>query len=278
MSGKVKMKCPRCGKHFKAAQMKQALCPECTAKERHARATSAATSARPTQPVGAPPPKIVGPGAAILIPELARVQSPPAAPASTPPRHEAPPSPAHSHPAAAPHAKDGRSAKPARPAAPPSPLREPREKRPPTPPFVLTDELRARIEARYLELAQPIEFDGIRTQIADELSIPKAAVKQAVRALRAHLQLPSWWDLQAFTGTDADLARIRAVYEPLLPVPPVGIHKQIAADLGLEPVVVYHGIRRIRAEMRLPQYNAPELHPELPARSAEASSAAPASS
>ena len=46
---------------------------------------------------------------------------------------------------------------------------------------MLTDELRQRIEARYLELANPVEFDGIRTQIAAELGAPKPVVRAVVR-------------------------------------------------------------------------------------------------
>jgi hypothetical protein len=124
----------------------------------------------------------------------------------------------------------------------------------------LTDELRAQIEARYLELAQPIEFDGIRTKIATELGVPKSHVKRAVAELRARMQLPSWWELQSYSGAETDLERIRMAYLPHLPVPAVGIHKSLAEDLSLDPRTVYQGIRRIRAEMRLPQYNAPELH------------------
>ena len=136
--------------------------------------------------------------------------------------------------------------RPPRPALPPAPM--------------LTDELRAQIEARYLELAQPVEFDGIRTQIATELSTPKSLVKKAVADLRARSQMPSWWDLRAYDGSAEQLERIRAAYTPLLPTPPVGVHKQLATDLGLDPRLVYQGIRRIRAEMRLPQYNPPETH------------------
>jgi hypothetical protein len=120
--------------------------------------------------------------------------------------------------------------------------------------------MRERIEARYLELAQPVEFDGIRTQIAGELSVPKHIVKQVIRELRAARQLPSWWELKSFTGTSTDLARVHDAYLPLLPVPPVGVHKEIAERLGLDATNVYQAIRRIRAEMRLPQYNPPELH------------------
>ncbi|HKT36976.1 MAG TPA: hypothetical protein VJR48_01305, partial [Ktedonobacterales bacterium] len=62
-------------------------------------------------------------------------------------------------------------------------------------PFEMTDEMRATIERRYLELSQPVEFDGIRTRIASELNLPKPVVKQVVRELRAKRQLPSWWEL-----------------------------------------------------------------------------------
>jgi hypothetical protein len=142
--------------------------------------------------------------------------------------------------------------------------RPPKAPRPVVPQFELTDELRQRIEARYLELAQPIEFDGIRTRIATELSVPKSHVKHVVAALRTRMQLPSWWELQSYTGAETDLERIRVAYLPHLPVPDVGIHKTLAEELNLDPRTVYQGIRRIRAEMRLPQYNAPELHGDEP--------------
>jgi predicted nucleic acid-binding Zn-ribbon protein len=280
---KVKMKCARCGKHFKSAQAKQILCPDCEARERRLRAANKAAPAQPTRPAPAAPvaaPRVVGPGASILVPG--------AVSASATPREAAQAvGPAPSHPAEhrqpsgqpAPRPAEGEKAakhttqKAAKPPRAEKAAR-PREPRPPTPPFELTDDLRARIESRYLELAQPIEFDGIRTQIAGELSIPKAAVKRAVQELRVRMQLPSWWDLRAYTGSEEDLARIKSAYGPLLPVPEVGVHKKIAAELDLNPAVVYQGIRRIRAEMQLPQYNPPELHPEMPTRQ----SAAPADS
>jgi hypothetical protein len=139
-------------------------------------------------------------------------------------------------------------------AAPPKPRREPRQ---PTPPFTPTPEQVAAIEQRYLELAQPGEFDGIRTQISKELNIPKSAVKKVVAALREREHVPSWWDLQPYHGSPEDLERVRSLYIPLLPAPAVGIHKQIAAQLSLPAGTVYQAIKVIRAEMNLPQYNQP---------------------
>jgi hypothetical protein len=280
MSGKVKMRCARCGKPFKSSGSKQTLCADCEAKARRAKAAAKgqpAAVAAASAPK-APLPKIVGPGANILVPGLVP-------PSPEPPMHDRPQSAPHGHapqnwrerpgtahdrphPAAhghAPHAGQShrdqpRPQRPAQPQSRPAVAREPKPKREAPPAPVLTDELRQTIQARYLELAQPVEFDGIRGRIATELDVPKALVKKAVLELRSEMKLPSWWELQSYHGTEGDLGRIRAAYMPLLPIPPVGIHKQIATDLGLDAGAVYQAIRRIRAEMRLPQYNPPEAH------------------
>jgi hypothetical protein len=145
---------------------------------------------------------------------------------------------------------------------PPAPPRPKREKTPPPPPFRPTPEQIQQVEERYLELAQPVEFDGIRTQIAKELSIPKKAVKKIVKELRGRQNIPSWWELQAYKGSAEELEKIKAIYEPYLPVPPLNIHKKIAEDLAIKPSTVYQAIKAIRQELNLPQYNDPTLHAE----------------
>ena len=298
MSTKVRMRCARCGKSFKSSA-KQTLCPECEAKERRARAVAKTVPAKSVAaaPALARTPKIVGPGAGILVPGLAQPSFPPAAE-----------SPLAQTSAQAPHDPTDRPAQEQRHTERPNsvqsagiagqgggerqhkpkqqqpqqqpqrqPLRQPKPRREPTPPFALTDELRTRIEARYLELAQPVEFDGIRTKIATDLNVPKAAVKKCVLELRQRMQMPSWWELQSYKGSDHDLTRIRQAYVGHLPVPPIGIHKLIAEEVRLEPLTVYQGIRRIRAEMHLPQYNPPELHQDARDAAPEAAQSAAAS-
>jgi predicted nucleic acid-binding Zn-ribbon protein len=145
----------------------------------------------------------------------------------------------------------------------PRPPVQPRPKKvktPPPQPFAPTAEQVAQIEERYLELAQPAEFDGIRTQIANELGIPKKAVKKVVKELRERQNIPSWWETQTYKGPAEEKEKIKALYEPMLPVPPVGVHKTIAEQLGLKPGDVYQAIKAIRLEMNLPQYNDPTLH------------------
>ncbi|HEX6484253.1 MAG TPA: hypothetical protein VF043_35865 [Ktedonobacteraceae bacterium] len=148
-------------------------------------------------------------------------------------------------------------AKKPKPTPPPKPKRE---KIPPPKPFVPTDEQIKQVEERYLELATPTEFDGIRTQISQELGIPKKAVKKIVKELRDRQGIPSWWEMQTYKGDSEELAKIKAAYEPYLPLPPVGVHKTIADELDLKPGIVYQAIKAIRLEMNLPQYNDPSLH------------------
>ena len=143
---------------------------------------------------------------------------------------------------------------------PTPPPRPKREKIPPPKPFVPTDEQIKQVEERYLELATPTEFDGIRTQISQELGIPKKSVKKIVKELRERQSIPSWWEMQTYKGDSEELAKIKAAYEPYLPLPHVGVHKTISDELALKPGIVYQAIKAIRLEMNLPQYNDPALH------------------
>jgi hypothetical protein len=170
--------------------------------------------------------------------------------------------------------KGGKPAK-ARSPKPPTPPKPKREKIPPPAPFVPTAERIAQVETRYLELVVPAEFDGIRTQISHELGIPKKAVKKIVKDLRDRQNIPSWWELQTYTGSSEDLEKIKALYQPYLPLPPIGVHKTIAEELTLNPGEVYQAIKAIRAEMNLPQYNDPSLHGLEPITGAKKADASP---
>ncbi len=143
-----------------------------------------------------------------------------------------------------------------------TPPKPKKEKTPPPAPFVPTEEQIKQVEERYNVLAQPAEFDGIRTQIAKEFNIPKKAVKKIIKDFRGQEHIPSWWELQTYKGSSEELEKIKAVYQPYLPVPPVGVHKKIAETLTLKPGTVYQAIKAIRQEMELPQYNNPDLHEE----------------
>lgn len=144
-----------------------------------------------------------------------------------------------------------------RPVSAPKPKRE---KIPPPEPFKPTPEQITQVETLYLELSAQGEFDGIRSQISQQLSVPKKAVKQIVKTLREREHIPSWWETQTYKGDTEEKEKIQAAYHPYLPIPPVGVHRLIADELDLKPGTVYQAIKTIRLEQNLPQYNDPTFH------------------
>ena len=51
------------------------------------------------------------------------------------------------------------------------------------------------------------------------------------------------------------LLAIKSLYEPLLPLPPIGCHKIIAAQLKMDEWRVHVGIELVRAQMGLDRWN-----------------------
>lgn len=143
---------------------------------------------------------------------------------------------------------------------PPSSVKGQHEKTSPPQPFTPTPEQTQQVEERYLELVNPTEYNGIRSQISQELNIPKTAVKKIIKELRERQGIPSWWELQTYKGSEEELVKIKELYVTLLPLPPVGVHKNIAQQLSLKAGTVYQAIKVIRHKMDLPQYNDPVLH------------------
>lgn len=266
MANKAKIKCATCHKTFKSSRSSQMNCDDCERKRRLEKATASTTN-KPTQPAatattpGAKPAWLTQ--ATVRDPNVPIVNQPVPEDHQHQPKVGATPRPVVARQPVPGHAG------PKLPVARPM-VKKPRTPQPPKPktpkvqpkPFAPTPEQVTAIEMRYLELARP-EYDGVRTQIAQEMGIPKRAVREVVANLRQREHLPSWWEIQKYTGTSEDLARIKAAYLPHLPVPPVGIHKLLAPQLGLSATQVYYGIRAIRQELNLPDFNPPETHPEL---------------
>lgn len=275
MPEKLKLKCTACGTWFKAVNYKRTLCPVCFEKAERARAASRRQAA------------VAGKGGGVTV---TPPKAPPSAPAvaaradqtarSTGIAPDAPPVLPAMAPVGGLTAQSGDSARAARqPAdAPPARLPDPAATDP-TPVRVAQPRLResplptpeqiAAIEQRYAELCTPHEFDGIRAQIATELDLPRPVVKRVVKAFRERQRLPSWWDLAHHAVQPDDLARIQERYQPLLPLPPVGVHRDIAAELGLHPLTVYGAIGEIRRRLGMARFNDRDDLPERPAQPAE---------
>src|SRR5260221_10054456 len=83
MSGKMKIRCARCGTSFRSASTKQTLCAKCEARARQERAASSIAAKPAIAPVTRLTPKIVGPGAGILVPGAPTTATFSAAPPAT---------------------------------------------------------------------------------------------------------------------------------------------------------------------------------------------------
>jgi len=242
MPEKLKRKCPTCGIWFKAANYKRTLCPKCSDKVEQARAREKAQALARVQAIAKAPKSAPVPVAATLPAAPARVsQGAITSIFATLPDQERTPAPP----------------------SPPRLIRRPKL----TVPYELTPEQITMIERRYQELATPTEFDGIRTQIAHEMNIPRMAVKRVVRAYRVRHYVPTCWELSLHPVESDALQAVRERYLPLLPQPPVGIHHILSEELGYAPSLVYHAIGRIRGELKLPRFAQrakvePQRHPD----------------
>lgn len=232
-----KLKCTRCGKWFKAADYTHTLCPKCLLAERTRRPAAAGTPLRRSEAA-----------TGVGVVDRARANSAARGSAAAGSSAAAPAGLAQSPASAA-------TAVQVPPVSTEAAARRARQE--------LTPEQRQVIERRYLELATPQEYDGIRGQIAGELKLPRTLVKKAVNDVRQRLGRPSWWELQQ-NGVPLEVVEaVKERYVPLLPVPPIGIHRQLAEDLGFSPLHVYRAIGQIRTELGLPKFNErPEVAPE----------------
>ena len=263
----LRVRCASCGKWFKAPKATVIRCPDCTRTVQKQRlAQESVPRAGPARPAFVierlTPEEMAEQRERERAEARARREVEHARPPATqppPPLAAATTTPtgtATGRPLPQPHATRPRW--PARPEAgaglaPAPPPRQPQ--RPPEPSFIPTPEQVAAIEQRYRELAQPHEYDGIRHTIAAEMGIPLRVVREVVSKLRQREQLSVSRPPADRAFTEEELARVRERYLPALPLPPIGIHKQIAAELGMTHTRAFYAIALIRQELGLPQYN-----------------------
>ncbi len=84
-------------------------------------------------------------------------------------------------------------------------------------------------------------------------------VAATVTSTAAPTQVPrgnvAWLKVHHVNITDEEFGQIRDMYLKVLPLPPIGIHKEFAKSLGMPNLKVYRTIRRIRSVLELPTYN-----------------------
>ena len=133
-----------------------------------------------------------------------------------------------------------------------------------------------QIELLY-KLMLPLPNPDAHEVIAEKIGLEPRKVFFGINLVRQKMMLPKLpFPKRKLAITPDQLNAIKMLYEPLLPLPPIGCHKIIAAQLKMDEWRVHVGIGLVRAQMGLERWNqdredAPE---EFKKQKAEADKAA----
>ena len=129
--------------------------------------------------------------------------------------------------------------------------------------LLISKEQLEQIEIIYKK-ALPLPNHDIHEVIGAALGIEPRKVFFGINLVRQKMMLPKLsFPKRKLAVTPDQLTAIKMLYEPLLPVPPIGCHKIIAAQLKMDEWRVHVGIGLIRKQMGLERWN-PD-RPDAPA-------------
>lgn len=121
--------------------------------------------------------------------------------------------------------------------------------------LLISKEQLEQIEIIYKK-ALPLPNHDIHEVIGTALGIEPRKVFFGINLVRQKMLLPKLAFPKRKLAVTADqLTAIKTLYEPLLPVPPIGCHKIIAAQLKMDEWRVHVGIGLIRKQMGLERWN-----------------------
>ena len=121
--------------------------------------------------------------------------------------------------------------------------------------LLITKEQLEQIELLYKK-ALPLPNHDIHEVIGAALGIEPRKVFFGINLVRQKMMLPKLaFPKRKLAVTPDQLTAIKMLYEPLLPLPPIGCHKLIAAQLKMDEWRVHVGIGLVRKEMGLDRWN-----------------------
>ncbi|MGN0006184.1 MAG: hypothetical protein ACI37Z_09490 [Candidatus Gastranaerophilaceae bacterium] len=121
--------------------------------------------------------------------------------------------------------------------------------------LLISKEQLAQIEFIYKK-ALPLPNHDIHEVIGAALGIEPRKVFFGINLVRQKMMLPKLaFPKRKLAVTPDQLTAIKTLYEPLLPLPPIGCHKIIAAQLKMDEWRVHVGIGLIRKQMGLDRWN-----------------------
>ena len=112
-----------------------------------------------------------------------------------------------------------------------------------------------KIEELYKKML-PLPNPDAHEVIAKTLDIEPKKAFFGINLVRQKLMLPKiQYPKRKLALTPDQLMAIKNLYEPLLPTPPIGCHKIIAAQLKMDEWRVHVGIKLVRAQLGLDRWN-----------------------
>ena len=121
--------------------------------------------------------------------------------------------------------------------------------------LLVTKEQLAQIEELYRK-ALPLPNPDIHEVIGAAIQLEPRKVFFGINLVRQKMFLPKLpFPKRKLAVSPEQLMAIKSLYEPLLPLPPIGCHKIIATQLRMDEWRVHVGIGLIRKQMGLDRWN-----------------------
>ena len=122
-------------------------------------------------------------------------------------------------------------------------------------PLLISKEQLEQIELLYKAML-PLPNPDAHEVIGLKLELEPQKVFFGINLVRQKMMLPKLPFPKRKLAISADqMLAIKSLYEPLLPLPPIGCHKIIAAQLKMDEWRVHVGIKLVRAQMGLDRWN-----------------------
>jgi hypothetical protein len=138
----------------------------------------------------------------------------------------------------------------------------PRGPRPPKRELLIPKEALIEIEKLYKAML-PLPNPDAHEKIGEALSLDPKKAFFGINLVRAKMMLPkAEFPKRPLAVTEDQLTAVRSLYEPFLPVPPIGIHKIIARQLRMDEWRAHVAIGIIRKQLNMARWN--EDRPDIP--------------
>ena len=122
-------------------------------------------------------------------------------------------------------------------------------------PLLISKEQLEQIEVIYKAML-PLPNPDVHEVIGATLGIEPQKVFFGINLVRQKLMLPKLpFPKRKLAISPDQLLAIKSLYEPLLPLPPIGCHKIIAAQLKMDEWRVHVGIKLVRSQLGLDRWN-----------------------